>query len=206
MKGTCSSSSTNAAALIAPWHDAHVLTMAYLVKESLTATPRKCSIEGIRSDFEQKLLNGSDLVSEEKQDFWYSVNELLEVAPVSRFFFACRKCRGMISARIIDLGLEIKCARCQAQTSVPDVKARQNAVMDRHLLKEANHTLLAGVALFILGAGTTFASYMDALSRGNTSYYIFWGLAIIGAGMMLTGYSKRRQFYKKYPPANKKGC
>jgi hypothetical protein len=29
---------------------------------------------------------------------------------------------------------------------------------------------------------------------------------IIGAGMMLTGYSKRRQFYKKYPPANKKGC
>lgn len=179
--------------------------MAYLVKESLTAQPRTYALEGIQSDYQQKLLTGTALVCEDRQDFWYSVAELVGDAPTARFSFVCPKCKGMIPARQIDVGLEVKCPRCQSLASVPDVKARQNSLMDRHLLKEATQTLLAGSAVFVVGAGTTVASYMDALSRGGTSFYIFWGLAVIGAGMIISGFGQRSRYFKKYPKGNKHG-
>lgn len=177
--------------------------MAYQVKESLTAKPRTYALEGIHSDYKQKLLAGTALVCEERQDFWYSVAELVGDAPTARFSFVCPKCKGMVPARQIDVGLETKCPRCQTLAQVPDVRARQNAVMDRHLLKEATQTLLAGAAVFVVGAGTTVAGYMDAIDRGGTSFYIFWGLAVAGAGMMITGQGRRRLYFKKYPKGGK---
>ncbi|MES2597349.1 MAG: hypothetical protein V4662_18515 [Verrucomicrobiota bacterium] len=179
--------------------------MAYQVKESLTAKPRTYALEGIHSDYKQKLLAGTALVCEERQDFWYSVAELVGDAPTARFSFVCPKCKGMVPARQIDVGLETKCPRCQNLTQVPDVKARQNSLLDRHLLKEANQTVFAGAVIFLVGAGATVAGYLDAISRNGTSFYVLWGLAVIGAGMMITGFGRRSIYFKKYPKDGKRG-
>ena len=177
--------------------------MAYLVKESLKSEPRQYVLEGILSDYRQKLISSAALVRDERQDFWYSVTELIGETPTAEFKFVCPHCKSLIKTRKIDVGIEVKCSSCGKETKVPDVKARQNALLDVHTLKEANATIRNGALVLLLGVGTTLATYMDALSRGGGGYGIFWGLSVIGAGMMVTGFGRRRLHYKKYPKTQK---
>jgi DNA-directed RNA polymerase subunit RPC12/RpoP len=177
--------------------------MAYLVKESLKSEPRQYALEGILSDYRQKIISSEALVRDEKQDFWYSVTELIGEAPTPEFKFVCPNCKSLIKARKIDVGTEIKCSSCGDETKVPDVKVRQNAIFDSHLLKDANASIRNGVIILFFGIATTVATYMDAFSRGGGGYGIFWGLSVIGAGMIITGVGRRRLHYKKYPKDRK---
>lgn len=175
--------------------------MAYLVKETIASTPRPYVLDGIISDHRQQLLKGDALVRDERQDFWYSVAELIGEAPTPLLRFVCQHCKGMIQGRKIDTGLEVKCPKCGHPREVPDVAVLRNAVLDTQTLRQANGSLLGGFLFFAIGAGATAASYMDAISRkGGSQYSIFWGLAILGAGMMITGFSQRRRHFKVHPP------
>ncbi len=173
--------------------------MAYLVKETLNSNPRQYVLDGIVSDFRQKLLEGKALVRDERQNFWYTVEELIGEVPPATLKFVCPQCKTLIHGRKIDVGLSVKCGTCGHQALVPDLKAVRTAVLDRHLLKEAHRTMAYGAVLLLGGAGTTAATYLDAASRGGGGYVLFWGLIVIGAGLLIKGFGQRCLFFKKYP-------
>lgn len=173
--------------------------MAYVVKETAQSQLRQYALEGIVSDLQQNLLAGTALVREERQNFWYSVNELAGVVPTPAFRFVCAQCKAMVSARKIDIGLTIQCSRCKGKMEVPDVKARQQAMADKHVLKQANQKLGYGAVLFLGGIGTTATSCISAMNQRDSGYVVFWGLIVVGAGMMIQAHGQRRLYFKKYP-------
>lgn len=163
--------------------------MAYLVKESFTAAPKQCMLEGIRSEHTDKLLAGTAMIREERQDFWYSVAELVGETPAREFQFACPNCRAITEAREIDVGLQVPCQKCQALILAPDIKPVKDPGPDRPLLRRGN-------LLLIVGAVILCSQFID----GHISKIV----SAIGICMMINGYGKRSLFYQKHPTASSK--
>ncbi|HYF34099.1 MAG TPA: hypothetical protein VD994_02325 [Prosthecobacter sp.] len=175
--------------------------MAYLVKETLTSEPRRYVLDGIIGDHSQKVLAGEALVRDETQDIWYSVAELIGVSPTPQFRYLCHQCKSLIQARKIDLGLKVKCPQCSQLSVVPDVKAQQDTLLNKHLLKQAAATTKLGAFLFLLGGVATIASFTEAFDRGRGFYAVFWGLIVVGAVVILTGLAQRRSYYQRFSQA-----
>ena len=165
--------------------------MGYLVKESLTAEPRQYDLESIRSDLERKQLAGNALVREERQDFWYSVAELVGESPAKEFEFACPRCQATIQAREIDVGLEIPCPECLEMVLAPDILPQKDPSVDQPLLRRGNRLLLIGAAIFFT---TELLSF-----NGHGIFLVSRVLELVGACMMINGYGKRKLYYLKHP-------
>jgi len=165
--------------------------MGYLVKASFNAEPRAYSLEGIKTDVAAESLSATALVRHEKQDFWYSVGELIGESPATEFQFTCPSCQAMTQAREIDVGLEVPCQKCGESVNAPDIlppAPLTDPTPDLPLLKRGKRLLFWG-AVITLG---DLASYLCG-----------YGLSIIiesvGVCMMINGYGKRQLYYLKHP-------
>lgn len=184
--------------------------MGYLVKASFDAEPRAYALEGIKTDAAAKLLSATALVRHEKQDFWYSVGELIGEAPAKPYSFACPCCQAMTQAREIDVGLEVSCQACGERVLVPDIQPIKDASSDQPLLRRGNLLLFGGLTI-IIGA------YAFAIALNRTDSFLpnflppviepvgYVGSVVIvlaGVCMMINGYGKRQLYYRKHPPAD----
>jgi hypothetical protein len=166
--------------------------MGYLVKASFNAEPRAYSLEDIKTDVAAESLSATALVRHEKQDFWYSVGELIGESPVTEFQFTCPSCKETTSAREIDVGLDIPCQKCGAMDQAPDIRPPTDPAPDQHLLRRGKFLLTWGAALAI---GTEILAV--------SGHAIIGGLIIetVGICMMINGYGKRKLFYLRHPSA-----
>jgi len=177
--------------------------MGYLVKASFNAEPRSYALDGIRTDVKAGLLALTAMVREEKQDFWYSVGELIGEKPTAMFKFVCDQCKAMISARRIDVGLSMKCGSCSAALVIPDIEARKQAIQDHDMLKSARGMMIAGGLTALAGIVCSVFTYLAANEFGGGHFLVFTGLVGGGLGVMNLGWIKRGRFYRKYPQAKK---
>ena len=165
--------------------------MTYLVKESFTAKPRSYTLEALQSDHAGKLLAGTAMVREDRQDFWYSVAELVGATPAKEFPFACPHCRATTQAREIDVGLEVSCRECGKRVMAPDVPPKKDPEADLHLLRRGRLLFISGAAIFL---GTLiFALNGHGIPIGSRI------LELVGACMMINGYGKCSLFHQKHP-------
>lgn len=164
--------------------------MGYLVKASFNAKPQTYSLERIKSDVSSKLLQASALVRHEKQDFWYSVGELIGETPATEFHFTCPSCKETTQARDIDVGLEVPCQKCSAQVLSPDIQPVKDTAPDQHLLQRGK---------FLLAWGAVLAIGTEILALSG--HAIIGGLIVETAGicMMINGYGKRQLYYRRHP-------
>ncbi len=167
--------------------------MGYLVKSSFNAEPQTYSLERIQSDVSAGSLPATALVRHEKQDFWYSVGELIGEAPAAEFQFTCPCCKETTHAREIDVGLDMPCQKCAELIRVPDIQPVKDPAQDQPLLKRGAFLLTWGVVLAI---GTEFLALIG--------HAIIGGLIVetVGICMMINGYGKRQLYYRKHPPAD----
>jgi hypothetical protein len=177
--------------------------MGYLVKASFNAEPRSYALDGIRTDVKASLLSLTAMVREEKQDFWYSVGELIGEKPTAMFKFVCDQCKTMISARKIDVGLSMKCGSCSTALLVPDIEARKLAIQDHDMLKSARGMMVAGSLTALVGIICSVFTYLAANEFGAGHFLVFTGLIGGGLGVLNMGWVKRGRFYSKYSPAKK---
>jgi|GEM_PF-2837817 len=164
--------------------------MGYLVKASFNAEPQAYALEGIKTDVAAKLLPATALVRHEKQDFWYSVGELIGEAPAAEFQFTCPGCKETTHAREIDVGLEVPCQKCSAMVLAPDLQPVKDPAPDQHLLRRGKFLLTWGAVLAI---GTEILALCG--------HAIIGGLIIetVGICMMINGYGKRQLYYRRHP-------
>lgn len=172
--------------------------MGYLVKASFNAEPRAYSLESIKDDVAAKALTAGALVRHEKQDFWYSVGELIGESPTADFPFTCPHCQAKTEAREIDVGLEVPCQKCGSMVLAPDIKPIKPATdptPDLPGLRRGNHLLFWGTALVIEEILSV------CYSRGGFDLTRITILELVGVCMMINGYGKRKLFYLKHPKA-----
>ena len=134
------------------------------------------------------------MVREDRQDFWYSVEELIGEKPAAEFSFACPHCSAMTQAREIDVGLEVSCRACGKMVLVPEIQPQKDPEADRHLLRRGKLLLIVGAAIF---TGTLILSL-----SGHGIFVVSRILELVGACMMINGYGKRSLFYQKHPTAS----
>lgn len=171
--------------------------MGYLVKASFNTEPRSYALEGIKTDVQAKILVPTALVRHEKQDFWYSVSELIGESPTPSFRYLCEHCKSWIVGRKIDVGLQIKCGKCGQMSDIPDIEARQRAVQNHDAPKQAKSLMIAGVVVASFGILSTVARYFSAMQPGGRAYAIFSGLIILGLGTFHQGWSRSAQIRRK---------
>lgn len=164
--------------------------MGYLVKASLNAEPRAYSLESIKTDVEAKLLPVTALVRHEKQDFWYSVGELIGDSPATEFQFPCPCCKEATHAREIDVGLEVPCQKCGAMVLVSDIKPVTDPTQDLPLLRRGNLLLCLGAAIAI--GNFILLGSDEGLKRITL-------VELVGICMMINGYGKRQLYYRRHP-------
>lgn len=177
--------------------------MGYLVKASYNAEPRSYALAGIQTDVKAGLLPLTAMVREEKQDFWYSVGELIGEKPSAMFKFVCDHCKAMIAARKVDVGLSIQCGSCSALLIVPDIEARKLAIQDHDMLKSARGMMIGGGLTALMGIICSVFTYLAASEFGAGHFLVFTGLIGGGLGLLNLGWIKRGRFYRKYPQAKR---
>ena len=177
--------------------------MGYLVKASFNAEPRAYSLEGIKTDVDAKLLPLSGMVRHEKQDFWYSVGELIGKEPTPSFRYLCEHCKSWLVARKIDVGLQIKCGKCGKMSDIPDIESRKQDVLNHDAAKHAKTEMIAGALIALIGILSSVASYVSASQPGGRAYAIFSGLIVLGLGTFHHGWSRSSQIRRKTPPDKK---
>lgn len=169
--------------------------MGYLVKASFNAEPRAYALEGIKSDVAAGSLTVSALVRHEKQDFWYSVGELIGESPAAEFPFACPRCHEMNQAREIDVGLEVPCQKCGESVKAPDIlppAPLTDPTPDLPLLRRGKRLLFWGAFIIIGKLLLLMVLLPQRIGIGL--------IDIVGICMMINGYGKRQLFYLKHPP------
>lgn len=159
--------------------------MGYLVKASFSAEPRAYTLEGIRADVDAGLLPPTAMSRHEKQDFWYSVAELIGQEPTPTFRFRCKHCRSRLAARKMDLGLQLQCEKCKKVSDVPDIG------------RAGRFMMVAGAIAACLGLITAVANYFMPMPGSGRFHFGFIGLFIIGTLQSFQGWRLSTQFCTK---------
>jgi len=168
--------------------------MGYLVKASFNAKPRSYALVGIRTDVKAGLLALTAMVREEKQDFWYSVGELIGGKPTESFKFMCPHCKNLIAARKIDIGLQQKCVGCGKFTAVPDKEELKRAVLQAGApTKKNNGLILYGGFAGLIGASGALFTLMTRSESSILSLGLFFGLMVSGVLAMKVGLQAQKQ-------------
>lgn len=169
--------------------------MGYLVKASFNAEPRAYSLERIQNDVSANLLPATALVRHEKQDFWYSVGELIGETSAAKFQFACPRCQAITQAREIDVGLEMTCQKCGAPVLIPDIQPSKDPSLDQPLLRRGNLLLFWGAVIVVANV------LLNSFCGGVFGFIV---IDLIGICMMINGYGKRQLYYRKHLPASQR--
>ncbi len=137
--------------------------MGYLVKASFNAEPRSYALDGIRTDVKAGLLPLTAMVREEKQDFWYSVGELIGERPVKNIDVRCGRCGHANAVREIELELNTQCLTCGAEFIVADPKNELLWAESRRVFFRAKLKMIAGGVLLFGAASLAWMFYSGAL-------------------------------------------
>jgi|JI6StandDraft_1071083.scaffolds.fasta_scaffold64885_2 hypothetical protein len=168
--------------------------MGYLVKASFNAEPRSYALDGIRTDVKAGLLPLTAMVREEKQDFWYSVGELIGERHTELFKFMCPHCKNLIEARKIDIGLQQKCDRCNKPSAVPDKEELKRVMLqDGAPTKKTNGLILYGGLAALIGVTGVLFTLMTKNESSILSLGLFFGLMVSGVMALRVGVQVQKQ-------------
>lgn len=137
--------------------------MGYLVKASYNAEPRSYALAGIQADVGAGLLPLTAMVRDERQDFWYSVGELIGERTSSTHEMRCAQCRLMNTVRAIDVGLLQKCGHCRADFVVFDPESDQLQIESQKVFFRAKLKIYAGVIVLVVAACLSWSFYSGKL-------------------------------------------
>jgi DNA-directed RNA polymerase subunit RPC12/RpoP len=145
--------------------------MAFLVKKAF-GEERKMERVEVFEAFKNGIIPENWLVRDERQDFWYSVGKLVGKVSTQPVTFDCKRCRRTLTARRIDIGLPVVCARCGSQVTVMDPLVLDRRERDEYILKDLKRqAVISGFAL-AFGILLPVLSFID---REDNGVWFIWG-------------------------------